>query len=125
MRLLIRFQAVLLPGLLALTSPALAWAQAAGERDEQVIRELAERVGRRSPADEQQVRQVYANDAVFVSGAYPRPRIGRDTSVKPVKEVQALVKWPIPNKMTRTSAPADGLWIRRVLVRAQEGQCTR
>src|SRR5918995_6558696 len=88
MRLLIQFQALLLLGL-ALTSPASAWAQAAGQRDEQAIRELAERVSLRSPADEQQVRQVYANDAVFVSGAYPRPRIGRDTSVQPVKEVQA------------------------------------
>jgi hypothetical protein len=33
-----------------------------------------------------------------------------------------LGKWPIPNKLSGKVAPARGLWIRRVLVRAQEGQ---
>jgi hypothetical protein len=33
-----------------------------------------------------------------------------------------LGKWPIPNKLSGKVAPAGGLWIRRVLVRAQEGQ---
>jgi hypothetical protein len=33
-----------------------------------------------------------------------------------------LGKWPIPNKLPGKVAPAEGLWIRRVLVRAQEGQ---
>jgi hypothetical protein len=33
-----------------------------------------------------------------------------------------LGKWPIPNKLSEKSAWAGGLWIRRVLVRAQEGQ---
>jgi hypothetical protein len=33
-----------------------------------------------------------------------------------------LEKWPNPNKLSEMSAWAIGLWIRRVLVRAQEGQ---
>jgi hypothetical protein len=33
-----------------------------------------------------------------------------------------LGKWPFPNKLSEMSAWAIGLWIRRVLVRAQEGQ---
>ena len=33
-----------------------------------------------------------------------------------------LRKWPFPNKLSEMSAWAIGLWIRRVLVRAQEGQ---
>jgi hypothetical protein len=33
-----------------------------------------------------------------------------------------LGKWPNPNKLSGKVAPAGGLWIRRVLVRAQEGQ---
>jgi hypothetical protein len=33
-----------------------------------------------------------------------------------------LGKWPNPNKLSGKSAWAEGLWIRRVLVRAQEGQ---
>jgi hypothetical protein len=33
-----------------------------------------------------------------------------------------LRKWPNPNKLSEKSAWAGGLWIRRVLVRAQEGQ---
>jgi hypothetical protein len=33
-----------------------------------------------------------------------------------------LGKWPFPNKLSETPAWARGLWIRRVLVRAQEGQ---
>jgi hypothetical protein len=33
-----------------------------------------------------------------------------------------LGKWPNPNKLSEKSAWAGGLWIRRVLVRAQEGQ---
>jgi hypothetical protein len=33
-----------------------------------------------------------------------------------------LGKWPIPNKLSKMPAQAGGLWIRRVLVRAQEGQ---
>jgi hypothetical protein len=33
-----------------------------------------------------------------------------------------LGKWPTPNKLHGMIAPAGGLWIRRVLVRAQEGQ---
>ena len=33
-----------------------------------------------------------------------------------------LGKWPFPNKLSGKVAPAGGLWIRRVLVRAQEGQ---
>ena len=33
-----------------------------------------------------------------------------------------LGKWPIPNKLSEMPAWAGGLWIRRVLVRAQEGQ---
>ena len=33
-----------------------------------------------------------------------------------------LRKWPFPNKLSEMSAWATGLWIRRVLVRAQEGQ---
>jgi hypothetical protein len=36
-----------------------------------------------------------------------------------------LGKWPIPNKLSKMSAWAKGLWIRRVLVRAQEGQLER
>jgi hypothetical protein len=36
-----------------------------------------------------------------------------------------LGKWPIPNKLPGKVAPAGGLWIRRVLVRAQEGQYGR
>jgi hypothetical protein len=35
-----------------------------------------------------------------------------------------LGKWPIPNKLLETPAWAGGLWIRRVLVRAQEGPLT-
>jgi hypothetical protein len=34
-----------------------------------------------------------------------------------------LGKWPIPNKLSGKVAPAAGLWIRGVLVRAQEGRC--
>jgi hypothetical protein len=33
-----------------------------------------------------------------------------------------LGKWPNPNKLSEMFAWAGGLWIRRVLVRAQEGQ---
>jgi hypothetical protein len=33
-----------------------------------------------------------------------------------------LEKWPNPNRLSAMSAWARGLWIRRVLVRAQEGQ---
>jgi hypothetical protein len=33
-----------------------------------------------------------------------------------------LRKWPFPNKLSEMFAWATGLWIRRVLVRAQEGQ---
>ena len=33
-----------------------------------------------------------------------------------------LWEWPIPNKLSEMFAWAKGLWIRRVLVRAQEGQ---
>jgi hypothetical protein len=33
-----------------------------------------------------------------------------------------LGKWPFPNKLSEMSAWLTGLWIRRVLVRAQEGQ---
>jgi hypothetical protein len=33
-----------------------------------------------------------------------------------------LEKWPNPNRLSAMSAWAGGLWIRRVLVRAQEGQ---
>jgi len=33
-----------------------------------------------------------------------------------------LGKWPIPSKLSELPAEAGGLWIRRVLVRAQEGQ---
>jgi len=33
-----------------------------------------------------------------------------------------LGKWPFPNKLSEMLAWAGGLWIRRVLVRAQEGQ---
>ena len=33
-----------------------------------------------------------------------------------------LGKWPNPDKLSGKLAPARGLWIRRVLVRAQEGQ---
>jgi hypothetical protein len=33
-----------------------------------------------------------------------------------------LGKWPNPNKLSEKSAWARGLWNRRVLVRAQEGQ---
>jgi hypothetical protein len=33
-----------------------------------------------------------------------------------------LGKWPFPNRLSEMSAWAEGLWIRRVLVRAQEGQ---
>jgi hypothetical protein len=33
-----------------------------------------------------------------------------------------LGKWPNPNRLPGKVAPAAGLWIRRVLVRAQEGQ---
>jgi len=33
-----------------------------------------------------------------------------------------LGKWPNPNKLSEMSAWARGLWIRRVRVRAQEGQ---
>jgi hypothetical protein len=33
-----------------------------------------------------------------------------------------LGKWPFPNKLSTKPAQAGGLWIRRVLVRAQEGQ---
>ncbi len=38
---------------------------------------------------------------------------------------QMLGKWPHPNKLSEMPAQAGGLWIRRVLVRAQEGQCPR
>src|SRR5829696_1170195 len=38
------------------------------------------------------------------------------------KRVPMLGKWPFPNKLSGKVAPAGGLWIRRVLVRAQEGQ---
>jgi hypothetical protein len=38
------------------------------------------------------------------------------------KRAPMLGKWPIPNKLSKMSAQAGGLWIRRVLVRAQEGQ---
>ncbi len=33
-----------------------------------------------------------------------------------------LEKWPIPNTLSEVVASARGLWIRRVLVRAQEEQ---
>ena len=33
-----------------------------------------------------------------------------------------LGKWPFPNRLSAMPAWAKGLWIRRVLVRAQEGQ---
>lgn len=33
-----------------------------------------------------------------------------------------LVKWPNPNKLSEKSDWAGVLWIRRALVRAQEGQ---
>jgi hypothetical protein len=33
-----------------------------------------------------------------------------------------LGKWPNPGKLSEMSAWARGLWIRRVLVRAEEGQ---
>jgi hypothetical protein len=36
-----------------------------------------------------------------------------------------LGKRPNPNKLSGKVAPAGGLWIRRVLVRAQEGQYGR
>jgi hypothetical protein len=39
------------------------------------------------------------------------------------KRAPMLGKWPIPNRLSEISAWARGLWIRRVLVRAQEGQC--
>jgi len=38
------------------------------------------------------------------------------------KRAPMLGKWPIPNELSEMSAWATGLWIRRVLVRAQEGQ---
>ena len=38
------------------------------------------------------------------------------------KRAPMLGKWPIPNKLSTKPAQAGGLWIRRVLVRAQEGQ---
>jgi hypothetical protein len=38
------------------------------------------------------------------------------------KRAPMLGKWPIPNKLSGKDALAGGLWIRRVLVRAQEGQ---
>ena len=38
------------------------------------------------------------------------------------KRAPMLGKWPNPNKLSGKIAPAGGLWIRRVLVRAQEGQ---
>jgi hypothetical protein len=41
------------------------------------------------------------------------------------KRAPMLGKWPIPNKLSKMSAQAGGLWIRRVLVRAQEGQLGR
>ncbi|HJR16729.1 MAG TPA: hypothetical protein VJ808_07735 [Gemmatimonadales bacterium] len=36
-----------------------------------------------------------------------------------------LGKWPIRNKLSEMPAWAGGLWIRRVLVRAQEGNARR
>ena len=41
------------------------------------------------------------------------------------KRAPMLSKWPNPNKLSEVSAWARGLWIRRVLVRAQEGQLGR
>jgi hypothetical protein len=38
------------------------------------------------------------------------------------KRAPMLGKWPFPNKLSGKVAPAGGLWIRRVLVRVQEGQ---
>jgi hypothetical protein len=38
------------------------------------------------------------------------------------KRAPMLGKWPFPNKLSEMPAWARGLWIRRVLVRAQEGQ---
>src|SRR5215208_3461945 len=38
------------------------------------------------------------------------------------KRAPMLGKWPNPNKLSGKLAPGGGLWIRRVLVRAQEGQ---
>jgi hypothetical protein len=34
-----------------------------------------------------------------------------------------LGKWPLPDRLSEMSAWERGLWIRRLLVRAQEGQC--
>jgi hypothetical protein len=39
------------------------------------------------------------------------------------KRAPMVGKWPNPSKLSEMSAQAGGLWIRRVLVRAQEGQC--
>ena len=39
------------------------------------------------------------------------------------RRAPTLGKWPFPNKLSEMPAWATGLWIRRVLVRAQEGQC--
>jgi len=47
---------------------------------------------------------------------------GTGGQITPGKRAPMLGKWPNPNKLSEMSAWARGLWIRRVLVRAQEGQ---
>jgi ketosteroid isomerase-like protein len=65
--------------LLALVPNGSAQAQADHKEDEQAIRELA---AHRGP-------KIYAQGAIFVSGAYAHPIIGGDTTEKPIPEVQA------------------------------------
>jgi hypothetical protein len=60
------------------------------------------------------VRQDCRSFAVVSPGKTGQTRAG--------KRAPMLGKWPIPNKLSGKVAPAGGLWIRRVLVRAQEGQ---